>query len=492
MRKLKDYQEHLGGCLIQSVGDMETEISGATCDSRQVRQGMLFCAMKGERTDGHDYIFQALEKGASAVLAERIEAIPDGVPGLIVKEPYSAFGLVAELANGLPAADMRFIGVTGTNGKTTTAWLLRAIAQEAGLVAGMVGTVEYDLGRGKVLEADRTTPTPFELQALFRQMRENGAKDVIMEVSSHALAQNRLGTTLFDCAVFTNLTRDHFDYHHDFENYYQCKKKLFTNHLKRNAPAVINLDSEWGQRLYGELADAPCRRVGFSCDGHTADVRVKIISQNLDGTNLEIVFRNGETWTIESPLTGHYNAENIAGAVVCAYECGWTKESVRRALASCAGAPGRLQRIPLGAQRPAVYVDYAHTDDAIRQALSALRKICGGRLGIVFGCGGNRDKAKRPLMLKAALECADRVFVTSDNPRFEEPEDIIRDIMAGTEPTDRISVNVDRKAAISQAIGELSAGDVLLVAGKGHEDYQEIKGVKHPFSDAEVIENYLP
>lgn len=492
MAKFGEYVRHLGGYVTGWRGNPELEIAGAVCDSRKVGTGDMFCAMRGEKRDGHDFIDMAVQQGAVAFLVERPETVPEGFPFIAVNEAYPAFGLVAELSSGLPAQSLRLVGITGTNGKTTTAWLLRAICREAGIRTGMIGTVEYDLGAGTPAEADRTTPTPFELNDMLDTMRSNQVDMAVMEVSSHALAQGRLGTAKFAIGIFTNLTRDHFDYHHDFENYYQCKKKLFADMLMPGCPAVINLSNEWGKRLCRELRTAGIKCLPFAFEGEElADFGevavVRELCQNVKGTSFVLDCGEGCGLRITSPLTGRYNAENLAGAVLAAKALGLPAEAIATALKECQGAPGRLQRIGNAPGQVAVYVDYAHTDDAIRQALSALRKICHGRLGIVFGCGGNRDRAKRPLMAKAACECADVVYVTSDNPRFEEPDDIIADVMAGVIPGTAVKVEADRPKAIGLALSELGAEDILLVAGKGHEDYQEIKGVKHHYNDAEEI-----
>ncbi len=491
MLTLGDYIDCLGDYVTGWSGPRSLPIAAAVCDSRVAGPGQLFCAMRGEARDGHDFIGEALSRGASAVLCERPDCVPAGTPFIAIHDAYPAFGLAAELSWGRPADSMRLVGVTGTNGKTTTAYLLRAILRQAGRKTAMVGTVEYDLGDGHPLVADRTTPTPFALQEMLHAMRDHGVQDAVLEVSSHALAQKRLGRARFGAAVFTNLTRDHFDYHHDFENYYACKKRLFAEMLADDVRPVINVTGEWGRRLARELTGIGRRCTTFSADMETAaDYHLENLRQDMEGTSFRLAGQGGGL-AVSSPLTGRYNAENLAGAALAALGLGVPPEAVQKALAECAGAPGRLERVGGATSGFAVYVDYAHTDDAIRKALAALRAICRGRLAIVFGCGGNRDRAKRPMMAAAACELADDVYVTSDNPRFEEPEAIIADILAGIPEGRRVVVEPDRRLAIGRALAERQPGDVVLVAGKGHEDYQEIRGVKHHFNDVEEVRRFL-
>jgi len=485
-----EYLRHLGDLVRESGGELDRQVAGAVCDSRLVEPGDVFCAMKGELSDGHDYIQQALARGAAAVICEKAVELPSGLPWATVNDAYRALGMVAEMACGFPARSLRMLGVTGTNGKTTTAWILRQILRQAGRRTGMLGTVEYDVGDDCVQAADRTTPTPFVLQKLLAEMRDNNCADAVLEVSSHALAQGRLGTSRFDGAIFTNLTRDHLDYHRDFEDYYCCKKRLFTELLKVSAPAVINLDDASGRRLWSELP-ATSSRLGFTLGeeiaGQSEQVFARAVGlrQDVQGTRMSVAFADGETWELSSPLTGRYNASNLLGAVCLAHALGLSAEIVQAGVAACHGAPGRLQRLAMPEGCPDVYVDYAHTDDAIRKVLEALRPLCRGRLCLVFGCGGNRDRTKRPKMARAAC-LADDVIVTSDNPRRENPLDIIADILPGFPAGFAYQVTPDRREAIVKAISEHQPGDIVVLAGKGHEDYQEINGVKHHFSDAET------
>ncbi len=481
----------LGKRVISFGGPLTTVMHGATSDSRQVQPGMLFCAMKGARLDGHDFIDSAVSRGAGAVLMEKCHDLPEGMPWIQVVEPYQAFGIVAELFAGKPAENLDILAVTGTNGKTTTACLLREIWRKAGRNTGMIGTVEYDLCGDKPVQADRTTPTPFELQQLFAVLKSNGGDSAAMEFSSHALEQRRPGTMKCAAAVFTNLTQDHLDYHVTMENYYQAKKLLFTDFLRDGAPAIVNCDDEWGARLASELRER-CNVAAYSFLKDDCKYRFSIRSMNASGTEMEM--RCGEeVFVLTTPLVGSYNAYNAAGAAVCAHVMGIP--GFGEALAVCKGAPGRLEAVPGAGRKFSVFVDYAHTDDALRNVLGTLRKLKGdgGRLISVFGCGGDRDRTKRPLMAQAAAEISDMVFVTSDNPRTENPEDIISDILAGMPDGANFRAVMDRASAIEAAIRSAGEGDIVLIAGKGHEDYQEINGVKHPFDDriiaAEIMDS---
>ena len=489
--KLGELLAVLGDKVISFGGDLSTDVCGATPDSRQVKPGMLFCAMKGARLDGHKFIDSALEKGAKAVLLVDAHDLPQGTPWIQVRDPYPVFGLVAEAFAGRPADKLDVLAVTGTNGKTTTAYLLRALWRGAGKRTGMIGTVEYDVlaKEGTSLEADRTTPTPFELQGLLSRLVENGGEAVAMELSSHALEQRRAANMKCSAAIFTNLTQDHLDYHLTMENYYQAKKLLFTDFLKAGAPAVLNCDDPYGARLADELSGV-CNVKAYSFKDAGRDYGFKVLELSSQRTVLEMRC-GGEVFTLETPLIGMYNAYNVAGAAVCAHACGL--RDFGAAIAQCKGAPGRLERVPVPANRFSVFVDYAHTDDALKNVLGTLRELKNGqgRLIVVFGCGGDRDRKKRPLMAKAAASLADYVYVTSDNPRTEKPEDIIAEILTGMPQDASYTAICDRAEAIKAAISSAREGDIILIAGKGHEDYQEINGVKHPFDDRIVAAKCL-
>ncbi len=445
-------------------GGGDVSLSGATWDSREVRPGMLFCAIRGAVTDGNCYISNALAAGAVAVVSDSDTAMPAGVPVLRIRpgSGYVVCGRIAEALAGYPSRKLHLIGITGTCGKTTTAYVLRDILRAAGIAVGMVGTVVYDVGRGKEYDADRTTPTPFQLQRLFAEMVANGVTHVVMEVSSAALDQERMGTAHFAASAFTNFSRDHLDYHGTMEAYYQAKRTLFTKCPANNAAAVINLDDEAGRRLLTELAQgSPARLMPFSLESNPAPYK----------TN----------------LPGRFNLYNATCAGLLARSLGVKEEVICQTLLTTHGAPGRLQRVdcPNGV---VAFVDYAHTPEEIAKALETLRPLCAGRLAIVFGCGGDRDRGKRPQMAAAAAAGADVVWLTSDNPRTEDPLAILADVRAGVPTGVECHEEPDRRLAIHAAVRSLQLGDFLLVAGKGHENYQEINHVKHPGSDFDILE----
>ena len=438
----------------------ESVLASATADSREVTRGALFCAIRGAVTDGNRFVDKALAAGASAILSDNPSLICD-VPVLHIRPGtgYQAVARVAEAFAGYPARKLRLVGITGTCGKTTTAFLTREILRNAGVNTGMVGTVVYDVGAGHELPADRTTPTPFLLQSLFRQMVDNRVDTVVMECSSAALDQERTGNARFATAAFTNFSRDHLDYHKTMEAYLAAKRKLFFQCLAENATAVVNLDDIAGAKLARELS-GKCPVFGFSLKNAPAP------------------------WA--TPLPGTFNQYNATCAGLLAKSLGVPEKIIKETLAKTIGAPGRLQRFdcPNGAT---AFVDYAHTPEEITCALDALRPECPGRLGILFGCGGDRDRGKRPMMAAAAA-AADFIWLTSDNPRTEDPLAIIADTKVGLPDSCLLHVEPDRRKAILSAVSDCHPGDWLLVAGKGHEDYQEINHVKIPGSDWDVLQ----
>ena len=494
-RPLAEYRQALTCCLLASDGGSDAvAITGATADSRAVKPGYLFCAIRGAKLDGHDFIPQALAAGAAALVLEKLPpGLPADRPWFLVRDAYHAAALVAEVAAGHPARDLRLAAITGTNGKTTSAYLLRAIFKAAGRRPGMLGTVEYDLGEGSPVPADRTTPTPFQLQDLFTRLRQAAAQPVVIEVSSHALAQRRLGTARCEAAIFTNLTRDHLDYHRDFESYYQAKKSLFTDVCLGQAHRVVNLDDSYGRRLAAELATAGLAVTGFAREnGPPAQVVVTDIAARADGSTFTLYFTTlRQSLRLHTPLPGPYNIANAAGAAILARLWGLAPAIIASALADCHGAPGRMQKVSPPGLPFRVFVDYAHTDDALANVLSALQQLKPAQLIVVFGCGGDRDRSKRPLMAQAAARTADLVVVTSDNPRSEKPEDIIGEILSGLPSGTLHEAIADRRLAIRSALTAARQDAIVLIAGKGHEDYQEINGVKFPFNDADVASEII-
>lgn len=484
-------------------GDLSTDVLGVTHDSRKVQPGKIFVAVPGEKTDGHDFIGNALEAGACAVIAQRPRPVEFGeVPWIVVKDTRLALGPVSAVVNGDPTSKITLVGITGTNGKTTLTFLLEAILQASGLRPGVIGTISYRWD-GKESSANHTTPEASDLQAMFADMAAAGITHGIMEVSSHGLDLGRLEGCRFDVGVFTNLTQDHLDYHGTFEEYYQAKKTLFTRLLPvsgKTSTGVVNLDDPYGRRLIGEVVQIPLIGYGTSLE---CAVRPEEVSITPSGISAEIVRPEGRV-KINSVLTGAFNLSNILAAVAVAAELGVPDYAVIEGIRRVTAVPGRLERIE--SRLGHVFVDYAHTPNALKNVLEALRKVCRGRLITVMGCGGDRDKTKRPVMGREAAALSDLVVITSDNPRTEDPVAIIGQIEEGVrdyglKPLDdsgqdhpanaRYRVIPDRGEAIAFAVRLLEDRDTLLVAGKGHETYQEINGVRYPFDDREVLRKEL-
>lgn len=473
----------------QSGGPDDTPISGAHSNSRRIAKHDCFVAVRGARQDGARFIPAALAAGASAIVAESAMDVPPGVAWARVSDGYAAAGRIAACVAGRPSDTMRLLGITGTNGKTTCAFLLEDILRAAGHRTGMIGTVHYRIG-DTLTEADRTTPMPFELQRMIAELRESGTDDLVLEVSSHALAQQRLGTPRFAAALFTNLSGDHLDYHGDMNAYYETKKRLFTELLAHGSPALINIDDPYGKRLHAELANfATVDALSFTSAEVDAEVRMVIRSGDVSGGTAELSWSGGML-TLETPMIGQYNLYNAGMVAALALQLGISPAVVAERVRAFHGAPGRLQPIRQPG-KPAVFVDYAHTDDALNNVLKALREVREGDLAVVFGCGGDRDRTKRPRMARAAETYADRIYVTSDNPRTEDPEKILDEVCGGFSPATRFRRIPDRREAIRNAIADSSPNSIILVAGKGHETYQEINGTKHPFDDAEEVQNAL-
>ena len=480
------YGKILGGLLIAERNVKELCLS-FTADSRRVVPGCGFAAVPGTAVDGHDFIPAALEKGASLIVMEREIPLPQGTPHLIVKESAAALALLVRHAAGNPDEALALLGVTGTNGKTTTAFVLEHIFRHAKFPCGLVSTVEYRTGK-EIIPGDRTTPDPVTLFSFFRDMKENGLTHAAMELSSHALVQNRAAGIQLRAGIFTNLTGDHLDYHGTMENYYQAKKRLFTHFLHPDGAAVINADDPWGERLFHEL-EGRKNLFAFSAAGKG---NCLLSSCQLKSCGVEFSLEHpcfGELH-ISSNLAGEYNIRNLAGAVLGALACGIAPEAVLGSLTHPVHVPGRLEsfQIPGGGT---AFVDYAHTDDALTNVLNAVRRITPGKVSVLFGAGGDRDRTKRPRMGAAAAQGADMLFVTSDNPRSEDPDAIISEILSGVPDGKALRVIPDRKEAILAALARLKRNDALLVAGKGHEAYQEIKGKKYHFSDREIIEGFI-
>ena len=464
-------------------------VSGIAYDSRAVTPGRVFVALKGQHADGTAFARQAIERGAAVVVSEH--GAPDGVnvPWAIVSDARLALAVLATTFYRDPSSDMRVIGITGTNGKTTTAYLLAAIFEAAGIRCGILGTVAYRIG-DETREATRTTPEAPDVQALLREMVDRGCGACAMEVSSHALALRRVDGMTFAAAVFTNLTRDHLDFHADMDDYFRAKRRLFEM-LPRDAPSLLNIDDPRG----AALAEAGGRAVTYAIH-KAASVMPGPLSFSLQGLDFDVRTPRG-TLHVRSKLVGRPNVYNILAAVATATAMDLPADAIERGLQSLDGVPGRFQVVSGANDEMTVIVDYAHTDDALRNLLETARPLARGRLVTVFGCGGDRDRTKRPLMGAVAGRLSDVIVVTSDNPRSEDPERIIEEVRRGITPdtrrdsAQRVLTIVDRRAAIAKAVELARAGDLVLIAGKGHETYQVIGDRTLPFDDVAVARDAL-
>jgi len=466
----------------QSVGAADPECAGLAYDSRRVTPGMVFFALPGEKTDGHDHAAEAAAHGAVAVVSQRDCGLPPDVTSVFVDNPRQTLARAAATFYRQPANDLKVIGITGTNGKTTVAFLVRGILNAVGLRTGMIGTVEYDVG-SRTTPASRTTPESLELQQLLAQMRDANCAACVMEVSSHALEQNRVEAVDFDLGVFTNLTQDHLDYHGDMETYFASKQKLFQM-LGDPLAAVVNLDDDYGSRLMipGRLS------FGFAQD---AVVRAVQCELHGDHTRLVAKTHEGEVELLLSCI-GRHNVSNALAAFAVARSMGVEPEAIAEAFSALPPPPGRLEAIRCG-QSFGVFVDYAHTDDALHHVLTTLRELTPGKLRVMFGCGGNRDAGKRRKMGAAAAALADDVIITNDNPRHEDPVTIAEQVAVGcreARPND-FEIELDRQRAIDEMLRRARPEDIVLLAGKGHETYQEIGDVTQPFDDREQARSVL-
>lgn len=458
------------------VGDGSVEISELIYDSRKVDPGALFFCVVGEKVDGHEFGPRAVEDGAAALVVER-ELTELAVPQVVVESSRAAMAPLAARFWGDPTAQLRVVGVTGTNGKTTTAFLVREILQAADFRCGLLGTVKMVVG-GVEKEVERTTPEAIELQRTFRQMLEGGDEACAMEVSSHALTLHRADAIHFEVALFTNLTQDHLDFHTDMEDYFLAKRKLFE---MTPGTRIVNVDDPYGRRLAGEFE---C--VTFSAEGAEADYRAREVEFDALGASFSL-----GTLRLRTALPGHFNVANALGAFAAAEALGIGGDIAAAGLARAARVPGRFEPIDEG-QRFGVLVDYAHTPDSLENVLLAARRLTEGKLISVFGAGGDRDRDKRPKMGRAGGELSDLTVITSDNPRSEDPEKIVSEVAAGAEGAKELEVVVDRRAAIALALSRAQPGDTVVIAGKGHEQGQEFEdGWKIPFDDREVAREEL-
>lgn len=465
-------------------GSLNVEATGVTSDSRQVSQGGVFVAVRGSDADGQKFIPQAIENGACAIVSEVAPEQDEKIAWAHVPDARAAAAALACAWFDHPSANMKVVGITGTNGKTTTAFLTHAIMNQVWLRAGLLGTVQVDDGE-QITTATHTTPGPFELQEIFRRMADNDCRGVAMEISSHALEQKRTDGLLLDVAVFSNLSQDHLDYHGNMDAYFVAKRRLFelleSQPKGKKTTAVINLDDAYGQRLAEEFKGR-LHMITYGQGVH-ADMRVGNTRQNVKGTEFGIQYKQRD-YLVRTPYIGRFNVSNCTAALAACIAGGIRPRDAVQAFAEAPQVPGRMENVGMRDGATA-FVDYAHTPDALKNACAALRELNPRRLITVFGCGGDRDKTKRPLMGRAAAEASDYCIITSDNPRSEDPEKIIRDVEPGMGGK-RFESIPDRALAIQKAINLSDSGDIILVAGKGHETYQEINGERHDFDDRRV------
>lgn len=475
------------GEIIAVKGALDRPISGLVMDSRRVVPGTMFFALPGRRADGAGFVDEAIARGAVAIVTNKLPtAAPTRVTFIQVADPRAALARVAQRYYRFPDREMAVIGVTGTNGKTTVTHLIKHFLNGDQRV-GLIGTINYDLG-ARTVPSFRTTPESVDIFGMMAQMRDAGCRQAVMEVSSHGIDQQRVLGLQFSAAVFTNLTRDHLDYHQTLESYFEVKSRLFTGGT--GAPpkaAVINLDDPHGEKLVG-MVPAGVKTVTFG-EHPRAMVRAENVVLGFKNSTFRLVLPEGEL-AIDSPLIGRYNVSNLLAAIATAWSQGRDPVVFLAKLRAFKGVPGRMERIEEG-QPFNVLVDYAHTDDALRNALGMLRAITPGRLFVVFGCGGNRDRAKRPLMVRAVQEHADFAFATADNPRGEALAQIFDDMKTGVTAPEKMAWIEDRRRAISLALDACKPGDCLLVAGKGHESYQEFADTVSPFDDRQTVRELI-
>ena len=473
------------------------EVTGLSLSTKNLQKGNLFIATRGTQSDGHDFILEACKREVSGIVVERTEMIPKDFKGavLTVKNAREAAVRLASRFYDEPAEKLFCVGVTGTNGKTSTTYMIESVLNHFGLKTGVMGTINHHLG-DKVWGSELTTPDPITLFKRLREFVALEAKAVAFEVSSHALDQNRVQGVPFSAVVFTNLTRDHLDYHKTMENYFAAKEKLFNELIQKPAGqdvhAIVNVSDEWGRKIH--VADN-AKKITYG--EIQSNYQFQVLQTHFNGTKFRLHTSKGD-YEVQLQVPGRHNVYNAVAAMAVGVSAGASMESCIEGIQKFCGVPGRLQKV-LSKKNFTVFIDYAHTDDALKTVLSILQEIRSqakikSRIITVFGCGGDRDKGKRPLMAQAAMNGSDCVWVTSDNPRTEDPMRIIEDILAGTPKTslqDQVFVEVDRREAIRKAIAMAENDDVVLIAGKGHETYQIIGDKKFDFSDYKVAEEYL-
>ena len=471
-------------------GPLDHEITGITYDSRRVMPGNLFVAFRGERTDGHRFVEAAIDRGAAAVVMEQDVGLNPRATRIKVSDARRSMAQVSAQFYHHPSQGLKVVGITGTNGKTTTAFMVRAILEAAGFPCGLLGTVQYQIGQ-RVIPASRTTPESVEIQEMMSEMLRAGCGGVSMEVSSHALDQSRVAEVEFDVAVFTNLSQDHLDYHRTMKNYFESKVKLFSalGTGRKAGRAVVNADDAYGRELIKRLGgDDAVLSYGVSS---AAAIRAEDVRVSAEGSYFVVHAPQGSI-PISLPLIGRYNVSNALAAIGASLVLGIDLGTAESALAQFCPVPGRLEAVPVGEQFN-VFVDYAHTAEALRNVLVTVGELTRGRLILVFGCGGDRDKGKRQAMGRAACDLADFSILTSDNPRTEDPREILHQIEDGfpASARSRYQIIEDRREAVERALDIARPGDTVLIAGKGHETYQEFADTVVPFNDRQVVDGYF-
>jgi len=479
--KLSTLVHHLESMGTYNLCDVE--ITGITNDSRKVRPGYLYVAIKGYKADGHNFIKKSLECGAQAIVSEEKLSLDTSIPQIVVRNTRKALSSLSCCFYNNPSQKINVVGVTGTNGKTTTTFLTKSIIEKAGYEAGLIGTINYQIGE-KMITAQETTPESVELQRLIAEMVEAKIKFAVMEVSSHSAIQHRIENIDFKTAVFTNITAEHLDYHKTISNYMNAKVELFKN-LRKDSFAVLNADDEFSE-YFADRTNAKILWYGIKND---ADIKAEICRESTSDIMIKLKYSRKEI-DMKIPFVGVHNVYNVLAAVASAISLGFELDVIKSGIETAPTVPGRLESVPCN-RGFEVVVDYAHTPHALETVLQALRNLVKGKILLVFGCGGDRDKEKRPLMGRIADEKSDIFWLTNDNPRSEDPLNIIDGIKAGIKPGRSFHTQINRHKAIADALSEATDGDLVLVAGKGHEKYQIIKDTITPFDDREVIKAIL-
>jgi UDP-N-acetylmuramoyl-L-alanyl-D-glutamate--2,6-diaminopimelate ligase len=479
--KLSTLVHHLGSMGTYNFCDVE--ITGITNDSRKVRPGYLYVAIKGYKTDGHNFIKKSIECGAQGIVSEEKFSLNTNIPQIIVRNTREALSSLSCCFYNNPSQKINVVGVTGTNGKTTTTYLIKSVIEKAGYETGLIGTINYQIGK-KIIPAQETTPESVELQRLLAEMVAAKMKFAVMEVSSHSAIQHRIENIDFNTAVYTNITAEHMDYHKTISNYMNAKVELFKN-LTKDSFAVLNADDEFS-KYFADRTNAKILWYGIK---NKADIKAEICRESASNIMIKLSY-SGREIDMKTPFVGLHNVYNALASIASAISLGFELDVIKSGIETAPAVPGRLENVPCN-RGFKVVVDYAHTPHALETVLHALKNLVKGKILLVFGCGGDRDKEKRPQMGRIADEKSDIFWLTNDNPRSEDPVNIIDDIKAGIKPGRSFHIQTKRHKAIEEALSEAKDGDLVLIAGKGHEKYQIIKDTIIPFDDREVVKKIL-